>query len=292
MAEGATTAVANAATNAAKQVANKVTNMIPKKSMVGLAIFIVFALVVTGIVVFLIFWVFKSKSDGGVKQDQLIVSEDKGSASNSKTQQIAALATSTANKYTYTIVCNITDITPTTNAKIILSRGKDSSTPGNQYMILFLDKDTNDLMLAFKNNTTMGSWYEKMCIFKIENVPIYRWCAIHIVQDMDQNVAKVYIDGKLRKVCNLFACSSTVSSLTTTGTPYNHFSVGYVLDTNATSMSTGTFAQYGIVYVRTRDLSASDVASEADALVSRITEWQKQWNMSNVNSDNTCSAQQ
>jgi hypothetical protein len=56
------------------------------------------------------------------------------------------------------------------------------------------------------------------CMYEVQDIPFYRAFTMHVVYDYGQRYAKVYIDGKLAKICNLYICPFDIPQASSTQT--------------------------------------------------------------------------
>lgn len=246
--------------------------------IIKVAIIVVIGLLLTGLVLFLTLWVFRRVVHNGVVQDYLPVVDVRAPSFDAeKSTSLTSLNTNNVTKSTYTIGVNIHNLYNSSTGKVLLGRGSGNGGMDQDFAI-YIDKQYNDLLLAFNTNKEgVASIGDKYCIFRVENIPIYRWTVFHLVVDMDMRTAKIYIDGDLRKVCNLFACSSTINAHKATT-----FNAGRILDnSNNFQTASPSFANYGAIYVRTRAMNPDEIVNEAKLLLDRLSELQRLANKTN-----------
>ena len=112
------------------------------------------------------------------------------------------------NVCTYTSVLNIGDLESTDGTHVLLARTSSSNNDiDSAIMRLRLDTTVNNAFIDFKQ--TDGNY----CTFTIEEVPMYRWFVLHIVYNntTNYNIAQIYIDGGLVKLCHLFLCQQPLA---------------------------------------------------------------------------------
>jgi hypothetical protein len=83
--------------------------------------------------------------------------------------------------------------------------------------MILLDKDYNNAYFMFNQagtaSTDTSVPVDSFCAFELPNIPLYRWTVMHVVYDQTNGNAKVYIDGELVKVCNLFVCNKVIQNV-------------------------------------------------------------------------------
>lgn len=256
--------------------------------IIKIIIIVVLGLLLTGLVLFLVLWVFRKVASNGVKQDYLGILDVRSSsfASGVSLVEMSSLKTENITQLTYTIGVNMYNLYNSTTGKVLFARG-DTSDGRSQDFAIYIDKQYNDLLLAFNTNNTSGtSIGDKYCIFRVENVPIYRWTVFHLVYDIGLRTAKFYVDGDLRKVCNLFACSQGVRNHAS-----KKFSAGKILNSSENFAEPDPkFANYGALYVRTRAMDPPEIAAEASLLLDRLSALQEEANRTGNN--NSCTISQ
>jgi hypothetical protein len=171
-----------------------------------------------------------------------------------------------------------------TNTNALVKCNATTGDPAyNADMIMYIDPSRNDLLIAFRVVAKAAdSFVDSFCIFSVENIPIYAWTVIHVVYDNVAQNGKVYIDGKLRKVLNLFVCSDNKCPIHTG----NYYTYGRELNTAALTTTqtlpiwalkdaAHNIAQYAFVTMRDTALSAAAVAREASDYLNYIGKLQK-----------------
>lgn len=180
---------------------------------------------------------------------------------------------------TYTMVLNINNFSLGNQPRVLFARGQavSDATVGeveapSSDIIVYLDPAYNDVLVAFStpksgSDTTSPTYFtDNYCIFTVDNIPLYRWTVFHIVYDSTAQNARFYVDGRLRKVFNLFSCGATAA--THTG---NHYSWGKMMASDNTKSGTsfsapsapGVIARYSFISRTDIGMTASQV--EADA---------------------------
>jgi hypothetical protein len=164
-------------------------------------------------------------------------------------------------------------------------------------IIVYLDPAYNDVLVAFrapKPNADQSSatyFTDNYCIFSVDNVPLYRWTVFHIVYDSTAQNARFYVDGKLRKVFNLFSCSAVAVSHTS-----NQYSWGKVMSSDNTYSNTsfsapaapGIIAKYSLIARTNSLLSGAQVEQDAALKLKNVAAQQANVNSSQLDTGNTC----
>ena len=112
------------------------------------------------------------------------------------------------NVCTYTSVLNIGNLESTDGNHILFARTSSTNNGiDSAVMRLRLDTTVNNVFLDLKQSD--GNY----CTFTIEDVPMYRWFVVHIVYNntTNYNIAQIYIDGSLVKLCHLFLCQQPLA---------------------------------------------------------------------------------
>eukprot|EP00798_Chlamydomonas_sp_ICE-L_P019585 gene19585-26268_t len=117
---------------------------------------------------------------------------------------------------TLTLAFNISAYEQTDNHKIMISLNTKEKEIAKQKVMILLDKDYNNAYFMFNQaRAATGSTtipVDMFCAFELQNIPLYRWTVMHVVYDQANGNAKVYFDGELVKVCNLFVCNKVVQN--------------------------------------------------------------------------------
>lgn len=282
---------------AGEELTKKVITKVNGNAALKVVVIVVIIAALVGLAAFLAFWVWRRSSTGGVTQDQVVIYKDESGWSLTGSRDVTGLPQTPSAQLSYTIGINIHNVYNTSSGKILFSRGGDGTNVDTQNMIVFLDKNYNDVLVAFKTNNANGAFSEKFCIFRLENVPIYRWTVLHIIVDQDTKMAKLYIDGQLRKLCNLFSCTNNIidrhSGI--------NFSWGKMISNDQVTITQSptpsttplTYnsapAQYAVMYMRNRAMDPNEVDIEARYLLDYIAKLQDKFNKGLLAS--TCNVQ-
>lgn len=212
-----------------------------------------------------------------------------------------------AQQITYTMVLNINNFSVGNQPRVLFARGSAESdaTTGEikapeSDIIVYLDPAYNNVLVAFKtpktpNNPTSDTYFtDNYCIFTVDNIPLYRWTVFHIVYDASAQNARFYIDGRLRKVFNLFSCGTNA-----VGHTKNHYSWGKMMASNNTYAGTsfsapaapGVIARYSLIAMSEKNMTPGQVEADAALRLRNVNTQQSNVNRSQLLEAQTCPAQ-
>lgn len=114
---------------------------------------------------------------------------------------------------------------------VMMTRGDSGNRLLDQRMLVIMDGSSSSMYVAFRNlkpasaiasdtryfvpysynkndsETLKGLINQYFCIFKVVDIPYFRFFALHILWDFNSGVAKIFVDGKITQVCSLYECS-------------------------------------------------------------------------------------
>jgi hypothetical protein len=121
------------------------------------------------------------------------------------------------NQATLTLAFNITAYEQTDQHKVVFSMNNGAKDVASQQFMILMDKDYNNAYIMFNQATNVAGKssvpVDTFCAFELQNIPLYRWTVMHVVYDQSNGNAKIYIDGELVKVCNLFICNKVIQNV-------------------------------------------------------------------------------
>lgn len=133
--------------------------------------------------------------------------------------------------WTYTAVMKIGRFQAEADNIVMLTRGDSSKRLIDQRMLVILDGTSSSMYVAFRNlktastissdsryfvpytnaqiepETLKGLINQYFCIFKVNDIPYFRFFALHILWDFNGGLAKIFVDGKITQLCSLNECS-------------------------------------------------------------------------------------
>jgi cbb3-type cytochrome oxidase subunit 3 len=151
--------------------------------------------------------------------------------------------------WSYSAVLKLSKFQSEKNYIVLMTRGQSSATLANQSMILILDGNSSSMYVAFRKQTDPASIQtntpymaegandvikKNFCVFKISDVPFFRFFSLHVLYDFNNGVANVYLDGNIVSVCTLYECTD-IGLVTHRG---DSVSVGFQLPNSYTTGDT------------------------------------------------------
>ena len=197
--------------------------------------------------------------------------------------------------WSYSAIMKLGKFQSESNNVILLARGNKSDYIVNQDMLVLMDNDSSSMYVAFRNlvpvassesstnyftpvafrsqSDTSSIINKSFCLFKVPDVPFFRYFALHIIYDYNNGVARVYIDGNIVSVCPFFECNN-VGLATQNG---DSVSVGYQLPSNYTvagdsmmNLTAWSNVEYRYLKVMNSVIDPSAIASESSDMVSSV----------------------
>ena len=176
-------------------------------------------LALLGVVIYFAVSYYKSKKSGGYDPSKSAVILSKSTTGPVQQMTVPEVYAGGQDKAqaTLTLSFNITAYTQTDQHMILLSMNSDKKDVSTQRFMILLDKDYNNAYFMFNQSGTAGTTAstvasDSFCAFELQNIPLYRWAVMHVVYDQANGNAKIFIDGELVKVCNLFICNQVIQS--------------------------------------------------------------------------------
>lgn len=163
-------------------------------------------------------------------QDQHMVTPEQptGSSLHTVKDVLTGNYLSDASQWTYSATLCIARFEQESYPIILLGRGDAGKPMQDMQFMVLLSPQNNDLFVCFKrvvSSTDRGSVFDadighipslhpvaqSFCMFKVDNIPFFRYFTLDVVFDYNSSFAKVYVDGVLTQTMNVADCANALS---------------------------------------------------------------------------------
>jgi len=196
--------------------------------------------------------------------------------------------------WSYAAVLKIGRFQNEANNVVLLARGNGGDNLVDQSMLVILDNNSSDMYVAFRTLTpvdaaqkavpyfkpfTFQSMSESteiinkyFCVFKLHDVPYFRYFAFHVLYDYNNGIAQIFFDGNIVSVCALVECSD--AGMKTHGgdtvTVGRQLPSGYTAGDSMANLNAWPGVEFRYMMVSNGLLSLAEIQSVATSYVADV----------------------